>query len=254
VTAAIVRDAEPPFGTIVFDCDSTLSAIEGVDELCGLVGVDLARVADLTRRAMAGELALEAVYGERLDLLRPDAPTLEALGRKYVDARLPHVVELCAALRDLGKRLFIVSGGLRQAVLALAERLGIPESNVYAVEAFLDRDGAYAGFDDLSPLARSGGKLDVLREIASADHGGGVALIGDGVTDLEAAPAVRRFIAFGGVVRREPVFRAAAVCCESGDAAALLPLLTDAAERERLARRSEHALLLGAARGATAHP
>ena len=248
--SAPVRDAEPPFGTLVFDCDSTLSSIEGIDELCEIVGVAPAAVAELTTRAMAGELPLEEVYAKRLDLLHPDATALAELGRRYIATALPHARELCAALNALGKRLFIVTGGLRQPVLDLARHIGIPDANVFAVEAFLDRGGKYVGFDDLSPVARSGGKLDILREIASSDTGGGVCLVGDGVTDLEAAPAVRRFIAFGGVVRREAVFEAATVQTESRDLAHLLPLLTSPDEREPLTSLPDHALLLSASEGA----
>ena len=72
-------DHEPPYGTVVFDCDSTLSTIEGIDELCDIVGVEAADVAELTTRAMAGELPLEEVYARRLELLRPDAAALETL-------------------------------------------------------------------------------------------------------------------------------------------------------------------------------
>jgi len=250
VTPLPVHDAEPPFGTVVFDCDSTLASIEGVDELCDLMGVEPASVAVLTTRAMAGELALEAVYSQRLDLLRPDAAALDAVGQRYIDTHLPHAPELCRGLAALGKRVFIVSGGLRQPVLRLAEHLGIPAARVFAVEAFLDRQGAYAGFDELSPLARSGGKLEVLREIAREDKSGGVVLVGDGVTDLEAAPAVRRFVAFGGVVRRAPVFDAATVHAGSRDLAHLLPLLASSEALERLSTLSDHALLLSASRSA----
>lgn len=250
MTPATLLDYEPPFGTVVFDCDSTLSTIEGIDELCGIVGVAADDIAELTTRAMAGELALEEVYARRLELLRPDAAALKALGERYVSTHLPHAPELCAGLAALGKRVFIVSGGLRQAVLHLALHLGLPADHVFAVEAFLDRAGQYAGFDELSPLARSGGKLDILREIARTDTGGGVVLIGDGVTDLEAAPTVRRFVAFGGVVRRAPVFDAATVASESPDLAHLLPLLTSPDELERLSTEPDHAPLLSAARDA----
>ena len=254
MTPARLRDYEPPFGTVVFDCDSTLSTIEGIDELCGIVGVAAGDVAELTTRAMAGELALEEVYARRLELLRPDAAALETLGERYVATHLPHAPELCAGLAALGKRVFIVSGGLRQPVLRLARHLGIPADHVFAVEAFLDRTGQYAGFDELSPLARSGGKLDVLREIARSDTGGGVVLVGDGVTDLEAAPTVRRFVAFGGVVRRAPVFDAASVTTTFPDLARLLPLLTAPDELERLSDDPDHAPLLSASRHALPRP
>jgi phosphoserine phosphatase len=227
-------DAPPPYGTLVFDCDSTLSAIEGVDELGEITGVGRARIAELTERAMAGALPLEQVYGARLALLEPDRAAVEELGRRYVRAALPHARELAQALLALGKRVYILSGGVAQAVQALAQHLGLPPEQVLAVEVFHDRAGRYQGFDELSPLTRSHGKLEVLREIARSDRGGGVALVGDGATDLEAAPAARRFVAFGGVARRPAVLERAAVRCESGDLAALLPLLVAPDESEQL--------------------
>jgi phosphoserine phosphatase len=243
--AARVDDSGPPFGTLVFDVDSTLAAIEGIDELAGSRRDEIAA---LTRRAMAGEIKLEDVYAHRLELLRPDRAAIDELGKKYVAARLPHAVELVAALQALDKRVVILSGALRQAVLAIADVLGVPERDVYAVEIFFDRAGRYAGFDELSPLAKSNGKLALLREIARADHKGGVAFVGDGITDLEAAPAARRFVAFGGVVRRPEVFERAVVKCERADLAALLPLLCAPDEIERLARSKDFAPLALAAR------
>jgi phosphoserine phosphatase len=227
-------DAPPPYGTVVFDCDSTLSSIEGVDELGAITGVGREAIAALTERAMAGAIPLEKVYGERLELLKPDRAAVEELGRRYVQTALPHARELTQALLALGKRVFIMSGGLTQAVQALAEHIGLPPDQVLAVEAFHDRAGRYRGFDELSPLTRSQGKLELLREIARADRGGGVAFVGDGATDLEAAPAARRFIAYAGVVRRPAVLERAAVHCDRPDLAALLPLLVTADEAELL--------------------
>jgi phosphoserine phosphatase len=244
-----LSDAGPPYGTVAFDCDSTLSSIEGIDELARLVpdGERLAgEVAALTARAMAGEVPLEEVYGRRLALLRPDRAALEALGALYVERRLPHGEALVAALRALEKRVCIVSGGLLQPVLALAAALGVDPQQVHAVEAFLDRDGAWVGYDEDSPCARAGGKLEVLRALSSSDRGGGVALVGDGATDLEAAPAVRRFVAFGGVERRAAVFERAAVTCSSPDLAALVPLLLAPDELERLVVLGGHDALLHA--------
>jgi len=85
------------------------------------------------------------------------------------------------------------------------------------------------------------------REIARDDRKGGVALVGDGATDLEAAPAARRFVAYGGVVRRADVFEHAVVTCVSRDLAALLPLLCATDEIDALARSSRHAALVQAA-------
>ena len=243
-----VTDAAPPYGTVAFDCDSTLSGLEGVDELADLCGVDGGEVAALTERAMAGEIPLEDVYAERLELLAPDAATIERLAGRYWERRVKNAERLIAALGALDKRVCVVSGGVLRAVALFAERLGIERENVFAVEVFHDRGGAYAGFDELSPLARAGGKLDVLRELSSADRGGGAVLVGDGATDLEAAPAARRFVAFGGVVRRPAVHEAARVHCDHADLARLLPLLASPDEIDRLRTLAEHTPLLHALR------
>ena len=243
-------DSAPPYGTIAFDCDSTLSAIEGIDELAAIAGVTRESVERLTAQAMAGELALEEVYARRLELVRPTRDHVDALGRRYVETALPSSRELIAGLRALSKRVCIVTGGLRQAVLALAEHLAVDPADVFAVEVYHDRSGVYAGFDELSPLARAGGKLDVLRDLARLDHAGGLAFVGDGATDLEAAPAARRFVAFAGFARRQAVLARAAVTCSRRDLAALLPLLVSRGELDELASLPEHAALVRAARAA----
>jgi phosphoserine phosphatase len=231
---------------VVFDVDSTLSAIEGVDELAEAAGMRKV-VSALTNRAMRGEIPLESVYKGRLDAIRPSKEALQKLGKKYVKRTLPHARELVRALDRLEKRVCIVSGALEPAVRVLAEHLDIPLSGVFAVPIRHDAEGKYLGYDEGSPLARSGGKIAFVRHLAEARRGG-LALVGDGVTDLEAAEHASRFIAFGGVVRRQPVFDAALVSCEKNDLAALVPLLFSAAEIAALEKASSLASLVRVAR------
>ncbi len=240
-----IDDAPPPYGTVVFDCDSTLSFIEGIEELAR----DCRDAVEaLTARAMNGELPLEAAYGARLQLIRPTRASVDAVAAQYLERALPNARELTLALRSLGKRVVVVSGGLLPAVEPFARALGVEgEDTVHAVEIRFDEQGTYAGFDEDSPLARSGGKVPVLQSIAARADAGAVAFIGDGATDLEAAGEVQRFIAFGGVERRANVFEAALVTCQDADLAALLPLLTTPEERMALAETGEHAALLAAA-------
>ena len=70
---------------ILFDCDSTLSTVEGIDLLAGRAKV-ADHVVPLTRAAMDGTLALEEVYARRLDLIRPSLADIAWLGRRYVEA------------------------------------------------------------------------------------------------------------------------------------------------------------------------
>lgn len=189
----------------MFDCDSTLSAIEGIDELAA--GHRTA-IAALTESAMRGEVPLEAVYGARLALIRPGRAAIEALARHYIAAAVPGARDTVRGLTAHGVVVRIVSGGILQAILPFAAWLGLTDSDVAAVELRFDAAGNYAGFDETSPLARSGGKRTVL-EAWRRVVPGPVLMVGDGMTDLEARPAVDRFVAFAGVTDRPEVTGAA---------------------------------------------
>ena len=71
------------FDIVCFDCDSTLSKIEGIDELARRVGLG-AELAKLTNASMNGEIALEAIYGKRLELIKPNRDAIEWLADLYI--------------------------------------------------------------------------------------------------------------------------------------------------------------------------
>lgn len=225
------------FRTVVFDCDSTLARVEGIDELAGRYADEIRA---LTEGAMEGTIPLEEVYGRRLAIIRPTRAQVESLGREYAAALMPDARETVAALRFLGKSVRVVSGGLLPAVRAVAEELGIGADAVRAVDVHFDDAGEYAGFDSASPLARSGGKATVL---AGWDLPRPALMVGDGATDLEARPAVDAFAAYMGVAFREAVAAGADFVLRDASLAPVLALAADDAERARLAS-SEFAELL----------
>ena len=227
-----------PFSQFLFDCDSTLARIEGVDELPG----GTAELKELTDLAMSGRVPLEQVYGARLRILAPSAQDLERIGRLYVERATEDAGEVVAALHELGKEVHVVSGGFRPAVLALARSLGIPEGRVHAVDVSFGPAGEYAGFDETSPLSRNGGKARIAALLRA--EGTRSVLVGDGTTDLEAEGSVDLFVGFGGVVRRPEVERAAAVYVRSASLAPLLEVTLTADERSRLAASARFARLL----------
>jgi phosphoserine phosphatase len=230
----MLPDSPPPYGTVVFDCDSTLSAMEGIEELAR----GNAEVARLTADAMEGRVPLEQVFARRLALVRPSRADVARIGELYVEKLLPNVAALVRALHALGKRVCVVSGGLLPAVRALADFLGIPAERVLAVDVRFERDGGYAGFDEGSPLARARGKVTALELLARP--GERLAFVGDGATDLEAAHVADRFIAFAGVERRARVLAEARVACLDPDFRALVPLLLAPEEVEALRALPAH--------------
>ncbi len=186
---------------VAFDCDSTLSTLEGIDELARRAGAG-SMIAALTAEAMDGRLDLETVYGRRISLVRPGRDDLAWLGGRYLETLVPGAGEVVAALLGEGREVHIISGGLRQPVEALAAVLGLPATCVHAVEVQLDEHGRFSGWDHEAPTARSGGKGEVLAAVA---RGRRAVMVGDGITDLEAQAAGVRVIGFGGVAIRARV-------------------------------------------------
>lgn len=225
------------FASVVFDCDSTLVRIEGIDELAG---PRIDEVRRMTEQAMDGSLALEEVYGRRLALIDPTREAVDALGRAYLETLVDDTRETVAALLWLGKDVRVVSGGLRPPVEAVATALGIASDHVAAVGITFDASGRYLEFERESPLARSGGKPDV---VAAWGLPRPSLLVGDGSTDLEARAAVDCFAAFMGVVWREAVAAGADVVLRAPTLAPVLALAATDEDRDRL-RESPWASLL----------
>jgi phosphoserine phosphatase len=210
----------PRFRSVLFDCDSTLSRLEGIEALAADHRQDIAR---LTEATMRGDIPLEDVYARRLELVRPTRERVARLGDEYVAALVPDAREVVSALRDAEVDVRIISGGVRQAVLVLARALGVPDDAVAAVPLRFSADGSYAGFDDRSPLARSMGKR-VQIERWKPSLRAPVMLVGDGATDLEARDAVDLFVAFAGVTERAAVTAAAEVVVRAPTLAPILAL------------------------------
>ena len=171
-----------------------------------------ARITALTDRAMRGEITIDSVYGERLQMIAPTRREIEALSHAYVAAIAPGAAEVIAQLRGAGVAIALVSGGLREAIVPLALSVGADGRALSAVSIRFDRKGNYASYDARSPLATQGGKEQVVRGLALAAP---VLGVGDGATDLAMRPALAAFAAYTGFVRREPVAKAADFTIES---------------------------------------
>jgi len=195
------------YRTVIFDVDSTLSSIEGIEWLAGLRGADVyAEVNAVTERAMRGELEFDGVYAARLDLVRPTYQEIIRLGDAYIEALSPGAEECIGKLRAAKVHVVIVSGGIRNAVLHLANHLGIPERDAHAVPLHFDDSGEYAGYDTRHPCSMQLGKRAVILSLRFSPP---TLLVGDGMTDAEVKPAVDAFAAFTGAVRREEIVKLA---------------------------------------------
>lgn len=256
-----------PVDDVFFDCDSTLSTVEGIDELARLKGVE-ARIVELTNAAMDGRIPLQEVYAERLRLLSPTRADMRVVEDAYKHTTVPDARETIEALHACGRRVFIVSGGLADAVTGFGLWLGVPRERIHAVGLSYNQlsgrwweyqrcaDGnpeeTYLVYDE-SPLTQQHGKVDVIRRLR--EHGRRAMLVGDGASDLAAAHAVDVFVGFGGVVARPVVAANAPVFLRSASIAPVLLLALRDGEGEALAAKQRARAIVqhdpGALRGVT---
>ncbi|MEA2761322.1 MAG: phosphoserine phosphatase [Gemmatimonadaceae bacterium] len=203
------------FNSVVLDVDSTLSGVEGIDWLASRRGAEIETWSgSLTARAMEGLIPIEAVYGERMAIVKPTLSEIHELSGVYIDKVAAGAREVLAELREHDVELVMVSGGLREAILPLAKELGISEQRVHAVSVFFGGNGEYTGFDEHSLMTRQYGKRTTVKEMALK---GPVLAVGDGMTDCEIRPVVDGFAAFTGFMKRDPVIERADYVIENFD-------------------------------------
>lgn len=165
---------------VVFDMDSTLIEAEVIDELARVAGVG-PQVAEITERAMRGELDFSQSFAERLSLLKGlDESVLEEIANSL---RLTEGAErLIGTLKALGYRTAILSGGFTYFARFLQKRLGI--DYVHANELQI-ADGKVTG--QVSGVVVDGRrKAELLLEIAARENVSReqVIAVGDGANDL----------------------------------------------------------------------
>lgn len=189
---------------IVFDCDSTLSAIEGVDEMGALRGEAVKRqVEELTNRAMAGEIPIAEVFPRRMEQIRPTRQECEQIGAQYIEQVEPTAAAVVQELQANGWTVVILSGGFVPVIEPLARFLGI--ARIEAVPLYFSEDGAYEGFGENYPTTRNGGKPEIIRQLKAEMRPEVTVMVGDGVSDLETQPDVDLFIGFGRYAERAKV-------------------------------------------------
>ena len=189
---------------ILFDCDSTLSAIEGIDELARARGPQVfAEIEAMTTAAMEGKISVEDIFARRLAIIKPRRADVAAVGRLYVERVEPTARATVAQLKAAGWTPVILSGGFRQAIEPLAAHLGI--ARLEAVDLYFDAAGEYSGYAANYPTTRSGGKPALIAALKSELAPSRTVMVGDGVSDLEAKPAVDLFVGFGRYFERSKV-------------------------------------------------
>ena len=245
----------PLYEHVIFDFDSTLTGIEGIDVLAEQAGVG-DEVAALTQQAMDGSTQLESVYEERLTTIQPTRGEIVALKEQYRKHITEDAAEVVGALQALGQEVYIVSGGLIEPIIEVGTALGIPAGHIEAVEIQYDefsgewwmaQDGL-RGRDkpflksNQSALEKTHGKAGVIEKLLRDERGRSL-LVGDGTSDLAARSAVDLFIGYTGIVERQRIVENAPVLLRSRSLAPVLILSAGMQLTRKLKAEAHQALV-----------
>ncbi len=166
---------------LIADMDSTMIGQECIDELAAEVGLK-EKVADITARAMNGEIAFEPALRERVALLKglPLSVADDVIAKRIT--LTPGGPELIATMKAKGYYAALVSGGFTVFTSRIGATLGFDENRA---NVLLEEKGILTGLVE-EPILGKQAKVDALNDIAeklgiSTDD---AMAVGDGANDL----------------------------------------------------------------------
>ncbi len=203
---------------LVLDVDSTLIRQEVIELIAARAGTQR-QVAEITERAMRGELDFAESLAERVGTLRGVPDTVFADVAAEVELT-PGAPELVASAQAAGWVVCLVSGGFEEVVSTIAARVNITRFVANRLEVC---DGALTG-RTVGPVIDRNAKAVALKAFAAAE---GVAIedtvaIGDGANDLGMMAVSGMSVAF----QAKPVVRDAADFAVEGNLADAWPLIS----------------------------
>lgn len=163
---------------LIADMDSTMIGQECIDELAAEAGVG-PRVADITARAMNGELDFNAALTERVGLLK-------GLPSEIIDQVIASRITLAsggktlvATMKANGARAALVSGGFVQFTSKIGAQIGFDDTRA---NQLIEADGKLTG-EVGHPILGREAKVDALMEFTQNQPDTAIA-VGDGANDL----------------------------------------------------------------------
>ncbi|KAI8336113.1 HAD-like domain-containing protein [Chlamydoabsidia padenii] len=191
---------------VVFDMDSTLIQQEVIDEIARYAGV-VDQVAAITEAAMNGEIDFKESLRRRVALLNGTSVSVIEDVKKILTftegARF-----LCYALKKLGFKLAVISGGFMPLALYVKAELGLDYA--FANQLKVSTDGLTLTGETTGPIVDGIRKAELLDVIAQSE---GVTLnqviaVGDGANDLWMLNKAGLGIAFNAKPRVQEQARA----------------------------------------------
>lgn len=170
------------FGLVAMDMDSTLLAIESIDEVADMHGVK-PQVSEITLRTMRGEIVFADSLRQRTALLQ--GLDQDALQHVY-DERVrlnPGAEKMLQRMKSAGLRTMVISGGFTFFTDRIKTKLGFDYTAANRLEIV---DGKLSG-KVLGEIIGAQGKADMLKRVREelGLKREQVIAIGDGANDLK---------------------------------------------------------------------
>ena len=223
------------YDTVIFDLDSTIVAIEGLSWLASKE--DEVHLPQL-HAALEGRLPLQDALQHELTQISPSYADMLRLGAQYKESLIEDAADVIDTLHSLGKEIFLISNNFHPAIDIIASHLGIPLSRTFGMHLMFDEKGMYHDFESTHPLAKNGGKAEIIKQHIHPDKK--VVMVGDSVPDLEVQPIVDLFIGFGGVTSRPSVKNRAHVYVQEKNLTPILDYILDDTELQLLSKQQQN--------------
>ncbi len=202
-------------GLLIADMESTIIAQEMIDELAVILGIG-PQIAEITKRAMAGELAFEESLRNRVALLK-DLPATHLDDLSKLMTLNPGARTLVQTMRTQGAYTALVSGGFTFFTAQIREACGFHEDRA---NSLVIENGRLTG-EVVEPILGREAKREALEDLAGQRSlaPDAVCAVGDGANDLAMLAVAGLGAAYHG---KALVREAAAFQIDHSDLTALL--------------------------------
>jgi D-3-phosphoglycerate dehydrogenase len=177
-----------PTRKFVFDFDSTLTSVEGLDLLAEISLKDnpdkdevVKQIQEITDLGIDGDISFTDSLSRRIKLLKANKAQLSELIAILKTKLSTSVKANKAFFNSHHDKIYVISCGFKEFIDPVVADLGISADRVFANTFKFDSEGTIVGFDESNPLSQHNGKVRCLKDSGIE---GEIQIIGDGYSDF----------------------------------------------------------------------